>query len=111
IGRMENLWITFWAAVGIGVLEQSAKYATQRATLGDAIVFAIIMVAFFVQKRGKVTRADDSGASSWSLIKEIRPVPRELKGEPAVRYGLRGVGAAIALALFVVPLFLPAVRV
>src|SRR5437763_7328729 len=43
IGRMENLWVTFWAAIGIGVLEQAAKFATGRGTLGDAIVFAIIM--------------------------------------------------------------------
>ena len=55
IGRMENLWVTFWAAIGIGVLEQSAKFATGRGTLGDAIVFSIIMAAFLMQRRAKVT--------------------------------------------------------
>jgi branched-chain amino acid transport system permease protein len=111
IGRMENLGVTFAAAVGIGVMEHSAKYATQRGTLGDAIVFAIIMGAFFLQKRAKITRADDSGASSWTLIREVRPIPPELKKEPLVRLGLPGAGIAAAAALVVVPLLLPAIRV
>ena len=111
IGRMENLGVTFAAAIGIGVMEHSAKYATQRGTLGDAIVFGIIMAAFFLQKRQKITRADDSGASSWSLIREVRPIPPELKKEPLVRLGLPGAGLVVVAALIVVPLLLPAIRV
>ena len=111
IGRMENLWVTFLAAVGIGVLEQSAKFSTQRGTLGDAIVFAIIMGAFFMQQKAKITRADDSGASSWTLIKEVRPVPRELAELPEVRYGFRASGLVLVAGLVLVPLALPAIRV
>ena len=111
IGRMENLGVTFAAAIGIGVMEHSAKYATQRGTLGDAIVFAIIMAAFLVQKRAKITRADDSGASSWSLIREVRPIPPELAKLPIVQLCLRGAGVVVALALIVVPMFLSATRV
>jgi branched-chain amino acid transport system permease protein len=111
IGRMENLGVTFGAAVAIGLMEHSAKYATQRGTLGDAIVFAVIMVAFLLQKRAKVTRADDSGASSWSLIREVRPIPVELAKLREVRLGQRSAGIIVLAALVIVPLFLPAIRV
>jgi branched-chain amino acid transport system permease protein len=111
IGRMENLGVTFAAAVAIGVMEHSAKYATQRGTLGEAIVFAVIMVAFFLQKRATITRADDSGASSWSLIREVRPIPAELAKLPIVRLSLRAIGVVTGLALIFVPLMLPAIRV
>jgi branched-chain amino acid transport system permease protein len=111
IGRMENLGVTFAAAIGIGVLEQSAKFATQRGTLGDAIVFAIIMAAFVFQKRQKITRADDSGASSWSLIKEVRPIPPELKNDPWVRVGIPAIGGVLLLALVLIPQLLPAIKV
>jgi branched-chain amino acid transport system permease protein len=106
IGRMENLPVTFGAAVVIGVLQNATKYATGRGTLADAILFAIIMGAFLLQRRGRVSRADESGASSWSLIKEVRPIPRELVHLPEVRIGLKVVGGLFAAALVIVPLFL-----
>jgi branched-chain amino acid transport system permease protein len=111
IGRMENLPVTFGAAVVIGVVRQAAKFATGRGTLGDAIVFAIIMAAFLVQRREKITRADDSGVSSWSLIREVRPVPRELLSTPEVQYGFRAVGVALLIALIAVPAALTPIRV
>ena len=111
IGRMENLWVTFWAAVGIGVLEQSAKFATGRGTLGDAIVFAIIMGAFLLQKRGAVGRADDSGASSWNLIKEVRPVPAELRNDNLVVSVKMCFYVLIGALLLVTPLLLPSIKV
>ena len=111
IGRMENLWVTFWAAISIGVLENAVKFATGRGTYGDAIVFAIIMVAFFMQKRSKVTRADDSGASSWNLVKEIRPVPPELKNDNLVVSIKLALWVVIGGVVLITPLFLPNFRV
>src|SRR5206468_3959521 len=101
----------FWAAIGIGVLEQAAKFSTGRSTLGDAIVFAIIMGAFFMQKRSKVGRADDSGASSWSMLKEVRPVPSELRNDNLVVSAKTTLWVALGAAILLTPLFLPAIRV
>lgn len=111
IGRMESLPITFAAAVLLGVLRHACQFATGRGTLGDAIVFGIIMAAFLVQPRGKVTRADDAGVASWSLVREIRPVPRELRRLPEVRYGFKGVQLLLLVALLVVPLMLQPTKV
>jgi branched-chain amino acid transport system permease protein len=111
IGRMENLPVTFFAAVLIGVVQQAAKFATGRGTLGDAIVFGIIMAAFLLQRREKVTRADDTGASSWSLIREVRPIPRELAKTLDVRIGLRALVVVLFFALIIVPSFLTPIRV
>ena len=111
IGRMENLPVTFAAAVVLGILEQSAKYATGRGTLGDAILFAIIVAAFLLQRRGKVTRADEAGASSWSLVREVRPIPPELVKTPEVVFGLRAVKVAAAALLIGVPLLVSPLKV
>ena len=111
IGRMENLPVTFAAAVMLGVLEQSAKYATGKGTLGDAILFAIIVGALILQRRPKITRADDSGASSWSLIKEVRPIPSRLLATAEVRWGLTLSKAVLVAVVLVVPLFLSPLKV
>src|SRR4051794_13488605 len=111
IGRMTNLWVTFWAAIGIGVLEQAAKFSTGRGTLGDAIVFAIIMGAFLMQRREKVTPADDTRASSWSMIKETRPVPPELRNDNLVVSAKLALWVVIGAVVIITPLFLPAFRV
>lgn len=111
IGRMENLPVTFGAAVLLGVLRQACQFATGRGTLGDAIVFAIIMAAFLLQPKGKLTRADDSGASTWSLIREIRPVPRELLRTAEVRFGFKAVQGVVLAALLLVPLLLQPTKV
>lgn len=111
IGGMESLPITFGAAVLIGILEQSSKFATGRGSLGDAIVFAIIMVAFLVRRRQRTTRADDSGVSSWNLIREVRPIPRELSVTPEVRLGFKALGIALVVALIAVPSALQPIRV
>ena len=57
------------------------------------------------------TRADDSGASTWSLIREIRPVPREIKNTPEVRVGFRILQLLILASVIVVPLLLRPIKV
>ncbi|HVM53700.1 MAG TPA: ABC transporter permease [Acidimicrobiales bacterium] len=89
IGRMESLTITFGAAVGIGVLEQAIFWDTRSGSKVGPVIFGILMLALIVQSRGKLTRADDKGASTWSAIKEIRPIPPELRHLPAVQWTLR----------------------
>ena len=103
IARMENLPIAFGVAVLLGIVEQATLWKTGRTLLSDAFIFAIVIIALLLQRRGKAGRADDTGVSTWAAVKEVRPIPRELAHLPEVRYGFKAV-AGLVLALLV---FLP----
>ncbi|MEX2293638.1 MAG: ATP-binding cassette domain-containing protein [Acidimicrobiales bacterium] len=103
IGRMENLPVTFAAAVILGMVQQAVLFETGNSNISDAVLFAAILVALLVQKGG-VERARLTGASTWAALREVRPIPRELRSLPEVRYGLIGLTSVIGLALVIVPL-------
>ncbi len=104
IGKMENLSVTFGAALVLGMLEQATFWATKRTLVSDAILFGIILVGLLLQRKGKVSRADDTGASTWEATREVRPIPARLMEEPAIRYGVRGLSGLALAAVVVVPL-------
>ncbi len=101
IGKMENLPVTFAAAVVLGDARAGAFWVTRRTLVSDAILFAVIILAsLLLQRRGKVSRADDTGASTWHRVREVRPIPRELRRVPQVRYGvpaLKLLGLAVVI--------------
>ncbi len=103
IGRMENLPVTFVAAVLLGVVQQAVLFETGNSNVSDAVLFGVILVALLVQKGG-IERARLTGASSWAALREVRPIPRELRALPEVRYGVIGLTSIIGLALVFVPL-------
>jgi ABC-type branched-subunit amino acid transport system ATPase component/ABC-type branched-subunit amino acid transport system permease subunit len=84
IGRMESLRVTFVAALALGVIEQAVFFETGRTIVADAVLFFVIVGALLVQRRGAVERAREIAASTWSAIREVRPVPRELRRVPEV---------------------------
>ena len=96
IGRMESLPVTFVAALGLGVLEQAVFFETGRTVVVDGVLFAVIIGALLVQRRGGVERARDLGASTWQALREVRPIPRELRSLTEVRLA-KVVGAVLVL--------------
>jgi len=111
IGRMENLWVTFAAAVGLGMVEQAVVWHTGRTLIADAVLFFVIMGALLLQRRGVVSRAVERGASSWQAVTEVRPIPPELLGTPEVRYGALAVRGIVVAFLLLIPLALEPARV
>lgn len=100
MARMESLPMAFGAGLFIGVVDRAAIFATNRASLATATMFAVITAALLIQ-RGKLSRAMETGASSWQTVKEFRPIPAELRDVPEVRrakYALWAVVGALALA-------------
>lgn len=102
IGKMENLPTIFFAAVGIGILEQAIVWDTGRSILAAPVLFVVILGALLLQRRGPSKRADE--ASSWQSARAFRPIPDELLALPEVRMGLRvakavGIGFLLALPL------------
>jgi branched-chain amino acid transport system permease protein len=104
IGRMENLPRAAAAAVAIGVFENVAVWNVPRTTVVDAMLVVVILVALLVQ-RDFFARVAETGISSWRAIREVRPVPEELRRLPEVRFGLRGIGLAAVLLAFAFPLW------
>lgn len=107
IGRMESFPRITAAAIGLGIVEQSIVYSTGRDIYVFPVIFAIIVVAMAINRRQRGNRVDDDIVSTWQAVREIRPVPAELRRVPevrAVRYVLLALAGAVAVAL---PLLLP----
>lgn len=107
IGRMESFPRITAAAIGLGIVEQAIVYDTGRDIYVFPVVFAIIVVAAALNRRRRGSRVADDIASTWQAVREIRPIPTELRGLPevrAVRYGGLALLAAVLVAL---PLVLP----
>ena len=111
IGRMENLTITFFAAIGIGMIEQAVLWDTGRTAAIDPVIFALVMVALIVQSRGIVSRAIERGQATWASIKEVRPVPPELRDVSIVRGSLLSIKVLVAGLLVITPTMLGPGRV
>lgn len=107
IGRMESLPVTFGAAVLLGMVEQAVFFDTGRTSITDAILFVVVIAGLLLQRgSGSASRADDTGVSTWSSTREVRPVPPELVHLPEVRLATYGIAAVLAGLAIVVPLLL-----
>ncbi|MEY2460896.1 MAG: branched-chain amino acid transport system permease protein livM [Acidimicrobiaceae bacterium] len=94
IGRMESLPIAFVAGLLIGIVDQSIVFSTHTAGLTDPAILLVVVVALLAQ-RGKLSRAMELGASSWQAVKEVRPIPAELRALPEVRRSLLAIGVVV----------------
>jgi branched-chain amino acid transport system permease protein len=101
IARMTSIPTAIVAGLGIGIIDVGVFYSTRNATLSTALVLPIVVLALLMQ-RSKLSRAEDSGVETWRQVKEVRPVPDELKGERSVIIGtwvVRAIFAGLVLAL------------
>jgi branched-chain amino acid transport system permease protein len=105
IGRFENLWVTFAAAVGIATVEQLYTYNFSRAAPLDGIVLVIVLLALLLRPI-KTARAGWGDSSTWQSVKEVRPIPAVLRALPEVRRGLVVAGVALIVLLAAMPALL-----
>jgi branched-chain amino acid transport system permease protein len=100
VARMESLPVAFGAGVGLGITEQLVLWNyPRRPALIDVIFLAVILIALLGQ-RGRLSRAQESGTSSWSSTGVVKPIPIELRHLPEVKWPKR-VLLAVAVAAFV----------
>jgi branched-chain amino acid transport system permease protein len=83
MARMESIGVAVLAGFAVGILEQSSVYSTGSNDLSAAIMLAFILGSLLLQ-RGKLSRAQDAGVSTWQALKEYRPIPTELRSMPSV---------------------------
>ena len=106
IGRMENLPRTVVAAIAIGIFERAAVWQVPRTTVVDALLVVVILGALVLQK-GFFTRAAETGISTWRTIKEVRPVPAELRDLPEVKWIFRLLRLALIAFVLTFPAWSP----
>jgi branched-chain amino acid transport system permease protein len=103
VARMESLPTAFFAAVGLGIIEQLVHWNSQHhPALIYVFYLGIIMVALLAQSK-KLSRAHAAGTSSWSALAALKPIPEELRRVPEVLWSKRFLLLAVAGAFILVP--------
>jgi ABC-type branched-subunit amino acid transport system ATPase component/ABC-type branched-subunit amino acid transport system permease subunit len=99
VARFESMPMALLAGVGIGVIEQSSFAGTNKPDLAGALMLPLVLVALLAQRR-QLSRAFDTGVSSFRALQEVRPVPAVLRRLPEVTRARDGaVLAVLALAV------------
>jgi ABC-type branched-subunit amino acid transport system ATPase component/ABC-type branched-subunit amino acid transport system permease subunit len=106
IGRMERFGTMFVAACGLGIVETAIIWNTGRGKLVDPAIFVIVVAALLFQRRRRESRAEDQAVSSWQITDRVRPIPRELRDLPEVRWARRGLALLLGVVVLSLPLFL-----
>ncbi|HET9690193.1 MAG TPA: ABC transporter permease [Acidimicrobiales bacterium] len=106
VGRMERIGVTLGAGMAIGILLSASGAKSGDPSQATALMLPLILGALLLQ-RGVLSRAQDSGVSSYTVLKEYRPIPFELKGFPEVRGARFGLVGAVTLLVVVLPFVLP----
>jgi branched-chain amino acid transport system permease protein len=101
LGGMESLPRTAVAAVGLGIAAELGAWSFSNSTYVDALLLAVILAALLTQ-RERFSRVAETGIGTFRSLREVRPIPFELRGFSEVRWGraaLIGVGALFAIGL------------
>ncbi len=100
IARMESFGTALVAGIALGMIEQTLYYFSRDPAVSGALILPILLAVMLLQ-RDKLSRGQDTGVSTWSLAKEFRPIPPELRNLPIVVWTRVFLGAAaLALVLF-----------
>src|SRR5205085_6991237 len=79
VARMERMGVAVLAGMGVGVLVSVSISRTGSGDLSTALMLFVVLGALLVFHRRALSRAEDSGVSTWEMVKSFRPVPTELR--------------------------------
>jgi branched-chain amino acid transport system permease protein len=99
IAGLDRFGTALFAGTGIGILIFASVAKTGSNDIASALMLVLILGALLLQK-GTLSRAKDTGVSTWQSVKVFRPIPAELRDVPEVRtarYVLYAIAAVLAL--------------
>lgn len=102
LARFRSLVMVAAAAVALGVLRSAVQFAFASTTPLDAALVFLIGALLLLQ-RAKESRAEREDVSGYEVTREVRPVPRELRGLPQVTTWVRTLGLLAAATLAGLP--------
>jgi branched-chain amino acid transport system permease protein len=112
IGRMERFGVIAAAAIALGILDKAITFQpNNNAAFNDAVLFLVILGALLVTRRPSRGRVGADQVSTWQAAREVRPIPRELKGLPEVRFARWALLGAVVAFLVTLPLWLDESRI
>ncbi len=85
IAKFDSFPVALGAAVVLGVVEQAIYVITGDPNVGKAVLLPVLLIAMLTQK-GKLSRGQDTGLSSFRQATEFRPIPPELVYLPEVQW-------------------------
>ena len=112
IGRMERFGVIAAAAIALGILDKAITFQpNNNPAFNDAVLFLVILGALLVTRRPSRGRVGADQVSTWQAAREVRPIPRELRGLPEVRFARWALLGAVAAFLVTLPLWLDESRI
>ena len=99
VARMDRIGLSLGAGMAIGLLIFASVASTGSNNIASALMLVVILVALLAQ-RGSLSRAMDTGVSSWQAVRAFRPIPTELRRTPEVvraRVALYALAVAVAV--------------
>ena len=84
VAGLERMGVALFSGTLIGILIFASIAKTGSNDVASALMLALILIALLVQK-GTLSRARDTGVSTWQTVRAFRPVPAELRGTPEVK--------------------------
>ncbi len=112
IGRMEKFGVIAAAAIALGILDKAITFQpNNNPAFNDAVLFLVILGALLVTRRPSGGRVGADQVSTWQAAREVRPIPRELRGLPEVRFARWALLGAVAAFLVTLPLWLDESRI
>jgi branched-chain amino acid transport system permease protein len=111
IGRLQRLPTTVFASVGLGIVSEAVFYRWDNDAARPVVLTLIIAVTLVAQRSDAGSRLRSAAISTWQSTREIRPIPTELRREPAVVATQVALASLVLAAVVAVPVFLPANRV
>jgi branched-chain amino acid transport system permease protein len=103
VARMESLPVAFFAGIGLGVMEQVVQWNTSGSPTFQYALFLVVILGALLLQSGKLSRAMETGISSWSAMSVLKPIPEELRRLPEVRWAKLGAGALVIAAFVAIP--------
>ena len=106
LARMERIGVALVAGMGVGIVIFGSVAKEGDNNLASALMLVLILAALLV-RRSTVTRAQDSGVSTWQSVKMFRAIPSELRGLREVAVARAGLGVVVAAIMIGAPYVLP----
>jgi len=100
--RLVSLPLAIFSAATLGVLEQAMFWFYSSVTPLDGMLLVLIGLVLLAQ-RYQEGRGEVAMASGWRAAREIRPIPRELRGLPVIKKWIRNGSIAGSIVLILLP--------
>jgi branched-chain amino acid transport system permease protein len=88
VGGLVSLPLTIAGAFSLGIIDQAVLWATNSVELVSGLL-VVIVVVLLVAQRARASRAEIDSQGAWLASRELRPIPRELRGLAPVRTAVR----------------------